>query len=348
MRLRIGFVPLVDAASVIVAARRGHAEAEGLTLELSRERSWASVRDKLSIGYLDAAHVLSPMVVASRLGLGNFRSALMAPTMLSLDGNEVTLGAELAALCAARTGYTPLGPVEWGRAVAGVVRDGTARGAPPLTFAAVFPFSSHTYLLRDWLAESDIDPDRDVNVTVLPPPMLADALAEGSIDGFCAGPPWGRLAEERGAGRVAFRAVRLRSGVPEKALALRESDPLRDPDTVPRLVRSIRSAAAWVADPANADDLLALLAEPSSVGVPAGTIRSAVDRSGMRLAGDDVLRPDPSHAAWIAGRMARWGQARGAAGESGKEGDDALARRAAAGFRADLFDAAVRASARPD
>ena len=332
-RLRIGFVPLVDAASVIVAARRGFAEAEGLDVALSRERSWASLRDKLTVGYLDAAHVLSPMVVASRLSLGNFRSALMAPTMLSLDGNEVTLGAELAALCASMRGYTPIGPEEWGRALAEVVREGAGRGAPPFTFAAVFPFSSHAYLLRDWLAGVGLDPDRDVNITVLPPPMLADALAEGSIDGFCAGPPWGRLAEERGAGRVAFRAIRLRSGVPEKALALRESDPMRDDETVIALVRAVARAAAWVADPANADELFALLAAPDAVGVPERTIRTAIDRSGMRLSGEGVLRPDPDHGRWIAGRMLRWGQVRGDEG--------AAMARAASGFRHDLFDAAL-------
>ena len=331
-RLRVGFVPLVDAANLLVAARRGFAEAEGLVLEPSRERSWASVRDKLSVGYLDAAHVLSPMVVASRLGLGNFRSPLFAPMMLSQDGNEVTLSAELAALCAARTGYTPLGPEQWGQALAGVVRDGA--GGAPFTFASVFPFSSHNYLLRDWLAGVGIDPDRDANVTVLPPPMLADALAEGSIDGFCAGPPWGRLAEERGAGHVAFRAVRLRSAVPEKALALRENDPLRDGDTIARLVRAVATAADWAADPANADDVIALLASPDAVGVPERTIRAAIDRSGMRLAGRDVLRPDPDAARWIAEQMRRWGQMRG-------HDSDAVERAVSDGFRPDHYDAAL-------
>ena len=330
-RLRIGFVPLVDAANVIVAARMGFAEREGLAVDLSRERSWASVRDKLSVGYLDAAHVLSPMVVASRLGLGNFRSPLLAPAMLSLDGNEVTLGAELAALCAARTGYTPKGPVEWGRAVAALVADGGERGAP-LTFATVFPFSSHAYLLRDWLDGAGLDPDRDVNMTVLPPAMMADALAEGTIDGFCAGPPWGRLAEEHGAGRIAFRAVRMRSDVPEKALALREADPLRDPDTVSALVRAVVAAAEWVADEANASDLFALLGRADAVGVAPETIRAAVDRSGMRLT-RDVLRPDLNHAAWIVNRMRRWGQV-----EEDVTAQDTAVERA---FRADLFDQAL-------
>lgn len=333
-RLRVGFVPLVDAASVVVAARRGFAATEGIEIALSRERSWASVRDKLSVGYLDAAHVLSPMVVASQLGLGNFRSPLIVPIMLSLDGNEVTLSAELAELCIARTGYVPQDADEWGRALASVVRNGTGRGAPPFTFAAVFPFSSHAYLLREWLADAGLDPDRDVNVTVLPPPMMADALAEGLVDGFCAGPPWGGLATERGAGRLAFQMARMRSGVPEKALAVREHDPMREPLTLERLVRAIAASAEWVADPTNTDELCALLAAPDAVGVDASTIRAAIERSGMRLAGTDVLRPDPSHATWIARGMIRWGQI---AGRDGVE----IAGRAASGFRPDLFDAAL-------
>ena len=335
-RLRVGFVPLVDAASVIVAAQRGFAAGEDLEIVLSRERSWASVRDKLTVGYLDAAHVLSPMVVASRLGLGNFRSPLIAPMMLSVDGNEVTLGVELASLCAGRLGYVPQEPAAWGQALAAVVRDGAGLGAPPFTFASVFPFSSHGYLLRDWLAEAGLDPDRDVNVTVLPPPLMADALAEGSIDGFCAGPPWGRLAEDRGAGRVAFRTARLQSGVPEKALALRESDPMRDADTIPRLVRAVAAGAEWCADPTNADELLNILAAADGVGVDARTIQSAIDRSGMRIAGHDTLRPDPARVSWITKQMVRWGQTKGLRA-------DEVETAAASGFGPNLFDAAFGA-----
>lgn len=305
-RLRIGFVPLVDAANIIVAARKGFAENEGLTLELSRERSWASIRDKLSVGYLDAAHVLSPMVVASHLGMANFSSTLMAPTMLSLDGNEMTLSQSLVDLCGGMIGYTANGPEEWGGAVARVVREGAAKTDEPLNFACVFPFSSHAYLLREWLSGAGLDPRRDVTVSVLPPAMMADALREGSIDGFCAGPPWGRLAQERGAGKVAFRMVRLRSGVPEKALALRAVDPLRDKHTVISLVRAIVRASQWVADESNATELFDLLAQPDAVGVAANTIATAVDRSGMRLSGHDILRPQPDHAAWIVEQMQRW------------------------------------------
>ena len=339
-RLRVGFVPLVDAASVIVAARRGFAEDEGFEITLSRERSWASVRDKLTVGYLDAAHVLSPMVLASQLGLGNFRSPLVAPMMLSVDGNELTLGEELAALCVGRIGHAPEEPGAWGKALARVVREGKAAGAPTLTFACVFPFSSHNYLLRDWLAGAGLDPDRDVNVTVLPPTMMADALAEGSIDGFCAGPPWGRLAADRGAGRVAFRGLRLQPGVPEKALALRENDSLRDPDMIPRLIRAVASAAEWCAEPAHADEMFAILAEPDAVGVDARTIRAAIDRSGMRLAGTDVLRPDAGRATWIAERMSRWGQAKGVDGARMRSATEA-------GFRPHSFDEALGALAGP-
>ncbi|MEN0039757.1 MAG: CmpA/NrtA family ABC transporter substrate-binding protein [Pseudomonadota bacterium] len=329
-RLRVGFVPLVDAANVIVAARCGFAEAEGLELELSRERSWASVRDKLSVGYLDAAHVLSPMLVASHLQLPNFSSPLMAPTMLSLDGNEVTLSSRLTDLCSGILGYTPKEPADWGRGIAHVIKEGHQRGGTPLTFACVFPYSSHAFLLRDWLATAGVDPNRDVNITVLPPVMMADALGEGSVDGFCAGPPWGRLAEEHGAGRVAFRAVQMQKMVPEKALAMRMTDPLRDAETVPNLVRAIIRASRWIADEDNADSLFAMLSERDCVGVAPQTIRSAVDRSGMQLFGDNVLRPDPAHAKWISDEMERWLQV-----------DTTPLEQRNAMFRNDLFDEAL-------
>ena len=330
IRLRIGFVPLVDAANIIVAARKGFAEAAGLTLDLSRERSWASVRDKLSVGYLDAAHVLSPMIVASHLGHANFPSRLMAPTMLSLDGNEVTFSTALSDLCGAVMGYRPNGPDEWGRAIAKVVRASPSNSGEPFNFACVFPFSSHAYLLRAWLIEAGLDPKRDVNVSVLPPSMMADALRDGSIDGFCAGPPWGHLAQERGAGNVAFRMKRFRDGVPEKALALRASDPLRHGETIERLVRAVAAASSWVADEANAHELFHMLAQPDAVGVDAATIATAVERSGMRLSGDTVLRPEPAHAAWIVEQMRRWMPTPALDAVEGS-----------AMFRSDLYDKAV-------
>lgn len=329
-RVRIGYVPLLDCAGVLAMAKGGFAEAEGLTIELHRERSWAATRDKLAVGYLDAAHMLAPVVVASRLGLGNNSSRLVAPFLLSANGNEVTVSRELAALCEGRLGYRPSGPQAWGQAFASIIKEGSERRASPITIGSVFPFSAHTYLLRRWLSEAGIDPDRDVNLIVVPPPQMADALTDGVIDAFCAGPPWGRLAEESIGAVLAFRAVELVRDAPEKALAIRETDRMRDPDSLARLLRAAHAASRWADDPANRDAVVALLSGPDALALPKGTIGAALDRSGMRLFGPGVNRPSEAHGRWIFCEIVRW---QGVAPSREAEALEA--------FPSDPFDAAI-------
>ena len=329
-RLRIGYVPLLDAAGILALVHKGFAEDEGLHVTVHRERSWAATRDKLAVGYLDAAHLLAPIAVASRVGLGNPASRLSVPLMLSANGNEVTVSAELAALCENRIGYRPSQPGEWGAALASIVRDGAGRGAQPFTIGLVFPFSSHAYLMRRWLCDAGLDPDRDVNLVVIPPQQMADALADGMIDAFCAGPPWGRLAEDSGRAVLAFRAVQLVLDAPEKALAIGETDRFRDPETLARLIRATHAASRWADAAENRHELVELLSRPDTLALPATVIEEALGRSGMQLFGEGVNRPSDRHARWIFHEMQRWH------GIPDAREPDALAA-----FRADLYDGAL-------
>src|SRR6201981_3702881 len=100
-KLRIGFIPLVDATALLVAVDRGFTAAEGLDVELVREVSWSNVRDKLNIGMFDAAHLLAPVAIASSLGLGHVRVPLIAPLALAVNGNAITVSPALHAEIAA-------------------------------------------------------------------------------------------------------------------------------------------------------------------------------------------------------------------------------------------------------
>src|SRR6185369_1018883 len=159
---------------------------EGLEVELSREVSWATIRDKVNVGALDGAHMLAPMALATSLGAaGGEPTSLIAPLALNLNGPAITLSSRLAGAVAPGTDAGGL---------ARLVARRREEGASPITLAVVFPFSVHNYLLRDWLARAGIDPDRDVRLTVAPPSRMTELLVEGVVEGFCVTEPWGAAA----------------------------------------------------------------------------------------------------------------------------------------------------------
>jgi two-component system, oxyanion-binding sensor len=182
--LRIGFIPLIDAAALLIAVDKGFAATEGLAIDLVREVSWSNVRDKLNIGLFDAAHLLAPLVIASSLGIGHVKMPLLAPFMLGLNGNAITVSPALYdALASAADGKLD-DPNVSARALAHVVAGRRRAGAEPLTFGMTFPFSTHNYQIRFWIAAGGVDPDEDVRLVVLPPPYMVDSLSSRQVDGF--------------------------------------------------------------------------------------------------------------------------------------------------------------------
>ncbi|MDZ4370779.1 MAG: CmpA/NrtA family ABC transporter substrate-binding protein, partial [Phenylobacterium sp.] len=177
-RLCLGFVALNDAASMIAADAKGFFAAEGLEVELVREVSWATIRDKVDVGALDGAHMLAPMALATAAGAD--LKPLVAPLTLNLNGPAVTLSSRLAGVVDAGSTADGLGRLLARR---------REEGASPITLAVVFPYSTHNYLLRDWLSRSGIDPEADVRLTVAPPARMTELLASGVVEGFCVTEP---------------------------------------------------------------------------------------------------------------------------------------------------------------
>lgn len=323
VELNIGFIPLLDAALPIVAAELGFAAAEGLRLRLVRETSWANIRDRLSLGHFDAAHILGPMVVSQALGLGPLREPLIAPVALGRSGNAITVSRRLWGQMRAAGAVVGASPKATGEALASVVAERAASKLEPLTFAMVFPFSCHNYELRSWLASAGVDPDRDVRLVVLPPPLLVDALRTGQVDGFCVGEPWNSQAVAAGFGVLAVSVSDLMPHAPEKVLAMGAKNAERHPQRVAALVRAIEAASAWAGDSSNHAQLAELLGQPRYVGVPADVLRRALDcrvrleqggelheKPGfIQLSGEGVTEPLVEHAEWHFRQMQRWGQA---------------------------------------
>jgi len=286
----LGYVPLCDAAALIVGHAMGFFADEGLAVTLSREASWATIRDKLAVGALDGAHMLAPMVVAQSLGLGCEPTEILAPTALGRGGAALTISSRLS-----------LGDDPAAGLLALVDRRREA-DASLLTFSVVFPYSIHNYLLRNWMCGAGVDPDHDVRITVAAPPRMAALLAGGAIEGFCAGEPWNAVAEEQAVGRVAVRIADLAPQALDKVFGVPKSWASRDPAALQAVLRALARAMAWAGDPANRESLAELLAEPEHLGASSTAIARGLKH--IRFDGDIAAKD----ADWLLAQMVRWGQ----------------------------------------
>jgi NitT/TauT family transport system ATP-binding protein len=344
--LHIGFIPLVDAAALIVAVDKGFTAAEGLDVTLVREVSWSNVRDKLNIGLFDAAHLLAPVAIASSLGLGHVKVPIVAPFNLGLNGNAITVSPALHAAIMSEIDGGRFDPMSTAKALARVVAARRRSGAEPLTFGMTFPFSTHNYQLRFWMAAGGVDPDEDVRLVVLPPPYMVDSLANGHVDAFCVGAPWNSVAVDLGVGHILHFVSDILVRAAEKVLAVRQSWSERNPDILAALIRAHVRAAEFIEDPQNRAEAARILAGPERIGVDAGVILRTLDGH-LKISPDGTMRessryllvgregaarPDPLQAAWLYAQMVRWGQA--------SISPEALTV-AKAVFRPDLYDAAL-------
>ncbi|MGY3527511.1 ABC-type nitrate/sulfonate/bicarbonate transport system substrate-binding protein [Bradyrhizobium embrapense] len=348
--LRIGFIPLVDAAALIVAVDKGFAATEGLDVTLLREVSWSNVRDKLNIGLFDAAHLLAPVAIASSLGLGHVRVPIAAPFNLGLNGNAITVSPALRAALMEEIDGDRFDPMATAQALARVVAKRRKSGAEPLTFGMTFPFSTHNYQLRFWMAAGGVDPDEDVQLVVLPPPYMVDSLANGLVDAFCVGAPWNSIAVDLGVGHILHFVSDILLSAVEKVLAVRQNWSEKHPDIVAALVRAHLRAADFIEQPGNRAEVAQILAQPERLGVDASVIQRTLDGR-LKISPDGTMRessryllvgreaaarPDPGQAAWLYAQMVRWGQT--------PYRPEAL-KAAMAVFRPDLYDAASGRSA---
>jgi two-component system, oxyanion-binding sensor len=344
--LHIGFIPLVDAAALIVAVDKGFTAAEGLDVTLVREVSWSNVRDKLNIGLFDAAHLLAPVAIASSLGLGHVKVPIAAPFNLGLNGNAITVSPALHAAIMAEIDGDRFDPMATALALSRVVAKRRKSGAEPLTFGMTFPFSTHNYQLRFWMAAGGVDPDEDVRLVVLPPPFMADSLASGHVDAFCVGAPWNSIAVDHGVGHILHYVSDILVRAAEKVLAIRQNWSEKNPEVVAALVRALSHAAEFIEQPENRGEAARILSAAEWIGVDADVIQRTLDgrlkispdgtaRESTRylLVGrEGAARPDQVQAAWLYAQMVRWGQA----------SFSPQALKVAKGvFRPDLYDAAL-------
>jgi ABC-type nitrate/sulfonate/bicarbonate transport system substrate-binding protein len=297
--VRLGVLRLVDSAPAIVAAAEGLFADEGLDVQLPIEPSWANIADKLAWGALDAAIILTPLALAAAAGLRGPRSDLVVPMGISQGGNAVVLRNDVAAIL----GHAPMGARAAGDAFAGWLR---TQKTPP-RFAVVHVFSTHNLLLRDWLAESGIDPDREIDCIVVPPERVNQSLVDGEIIGFCAGAPWGDHAAALGAGRVLLGSSAIRPAHAEKSLAVARWFANDRPADLAALVRATSRAQARCDEVEHAAALARLLA--GHLDLPEAATRAVLPggTSVERISFAASARVTEAEVMWTCEQMQRWG-----------------------------------------
>lgn len=309
-RLRMGLMPLVDCAPVVVARERGFFARHGLEVSLSVEGSWAGIRDKLAAGLLDAAQLLAPMPLAAQLGIDGFGVPLLSALTLSRNGNMITVSNALHEALACRQNPAQ----DCGAALARLLHDERAQGSRPRVFAHVYPHSSHHFLLREWFTTAGIDADSELRLLSLPPPLLVHCLRSGQIDGFCAGAPWGLAAQAEGVGRNLLATRMIRHDCVEKVLGVRAEWAEKNPETHLHLIAALIEAGRWLEQPGHRSVAAQLLARGAYMDVPPDILNAALIEGtdspldpGFCFSGTDDGALRMADLEWLEDQLQDWG-----------------------------------------
>ena len=346
--ISIAFLPLTDSAVLVAAREMGFAREHGIELHLVRAESWATVRDRLVFGQVQAAQMLAPLALAVTLGLSQHPAAIAAPFKLNVNGNTLVMSPSFSAALDQDMAVRVADPVATAHDFAAAI--GLHSRKPVI--GVVHRFSSHALMLRYWLGFAGIDPDRDVTLRVLPPSLMVEAMRSGEIDGFIAGEPWGSVAISEGLAELVTLGPRIWQRGVEKVLAFREDWLAANADTVDRVILALSQSAAWCEDSSNHSALAELLSRDAYLGQPRELILPAITGQIVPRRGEAALSmPDAmifhreaagfpwrSQGLWIYSQFVRWGLT-----EAGPEAE----RQAADVFRSDVYRRALAGTEEP-
>ena len=310
-RLKIGFIPLTDCASVVMAYELGLYKKYGLEVTVSKEASWAGVRDKLSIGDIQASHILYGMPYASTLGITGAegqKKPMVIPMALNQNGQAITLSKDLS-----KRG------VKTAKDIKRVITED--RGKKTYTFAMTFPPGTHAMWVRYWLAWGGVDPDNDVKLITIPPPQMVANMRIGNMDGFCVGEPWNARAIADGIGFTATTTQQIWKNHPEKVLGMTQEFAEKNPKTVKAMVMAIIEASQYIDKIENRPRVAEVIARKEYVNCPVevilGRIQGKYDYGDGRTEQDphymkfyrdgEVNFPLKSHGLWFLTQQRRWG-----------------------------------------
>ncbi|MBI1207058.1 MAG: nitrate ABC transporter substrate-binding protein [Azospirillum sp.] len=322
--LTLGIVMLTDSAAIVIAREKGCFARHGLDVKISRQPSWASIRDRLAIGALDAAQMLAGMPLALSLGLEPFERPALTAFSMGLGGNAITVSTALHRRMVEADPEAMAERPTSARALRAVIAADRFRGKPPLTFAMVYPYSDHNFELRYWLAAAGINPETDLRLTVVPPPQMVAALRQGAIDGYCVGEPWNGHAVRAGIGCTVIASCELWNNHPSKVLGVTRDWAERHPNTHKALIQALLESVQWLDRPENRLEAARLVGGADYVDAPfevvamslTGAYQFQPQRAPLSLPEFHVFHryaanfPWRSQAVWLMTQMIRWGQLR--------------------------------------
>jgi nitrate/nitrite transport system substrate-binding protein len=321
-KLSFGIIPLTDCAPIVVAYEKGYFKKHGLDVSVSKEASWANIRDKVSIGALDGAHMLAGMPIAATLGVGATPKPTITAFSMDLNGNGITVSNELYERMEQADPEAMKHRPTTAIALKKVIDADKKAGKEPMTFAMVFPVSTHNYQLRYWMASAGIDPDQDVRLIVIPPPQMVANLQSKNIVGYCVGEPWNQRAVEMGIGKSVITSYEIWNNNPEKVFGVNQEWADKYPNSHMAAVKALIEACEWADKPENRKEVVRIISAKSYVNAPfdvvdnsmTGTWRYSKDEGMKSLPDFNVFQryaanfPWESHASWFITQMIRWGQ----------------------------------------
>ncbi len=288
-KIKIGFVPLVDCASLVIAWEKGYFAEKGLDVELRKFQSWGQIREKLIAGEIDAAHLLITMPLQCALEAGSQAPPICYAFALSRHGNGIVVsnalwkeGAESASVLGA-----------WM----------LANAKASLRFGVVHPRSTHEYFLRSWLATGGMEVGGRIALKIIPPQEMVGRLRKREVDGFCVGDPWSRRAAASKLGRVVAVSGAAWNGMPEKVLGVSTAWHASHAREHGRLIQALSSASAWLDEPVNRMEAMEILASKKYVN----TAKTNLADSAVRFFQGGVNLASEWHAAWYLEQMRKCG-----------------------------------------
>ena len=305
--VKVGFIPLTDCASVVMASVLGIDRKYGVKIVPSKEASWAGVRDKLVNGELDFAHVLYGLVYGVHLGIGGPKKDMAVLMTLNNNGQAITLSKKLA----------ETGAVD-GASLARVM----ATNKGEYTFAQTFPTGTHAMWLYYWLAASGVDPLKDAKVITVPPPQMVANMRVGNMDGYCVGEPWGQRAIMDGIGITAVTTQDIWKDHPEKVLGTTGDFARKYPHTARAVTSAILEAGKWIdTGLQNKNRMAETIADKSYVNTSVDAINQRIlgrytnglgknwdDPNYMKFFNDGAVNfPYLSDGMWFLTQHKRWG-----------------------------------------
>jgi nitrate/nitrite transport system substrate-binding protein len=313
-QVRFGIIALTDCSSIVMAHELGYFKQFGIESIISKEASWAAIRDKLTLGENHATHMLLGMPFASTMGLaGSPVKPMIVPWLLNRNGQAITLNNKLK-----QSG------VKTAKDLKPIVDRAKAAGSP-MTFAMTFPPGTHAMWIRYWLASGGINPDKDISLITIPPPQMVANMKVDKMDGFCVGEPWNYRAIRDGIGYTVITTQQIWRDHPEKVCAFTEEFAEKNPKTVKAILKALHQASLYIDKMENRAKVAEIVARPTYINCPPDIIlarlqgkydygdgRSEQDPWYMIFSQRDCNYPLKAFGTWWLSQFRRWGMVKGA------------------------------------